>query len=225
MQIGGLIKLSLVDYPGKTAAVIFTQGCNFRCPYCYNKELVIPECFQPPIAQQEVLSFLANRKGLLGGVVISGGEPTLQKDLLDFIRLVKPLGFSIKLDTNGSRPDILQKVIDEHLVDFIAMDVKAPLEIYSKLAGVDVDTALIQKSIAMIKNSGIEHQFRTTLVRPLLGVEDMPQLSALVSGTKGYVLQNFSAKESILDPTLLLYGAFGENEVENLRKKWEIVSV
>ncbi len=221
MQIGGLIKLSLVDYPGRTAAVVFTQGCNFRCPYCYNKELVLPSCFREPVSEQEVISFLVKRKGLLGGLVITGGEPTLQNDLLDFMLRVRQLGYKVKLDTNGSRPDILQKVIDEKLADFIAMDVKAPLEIYNKLAGVPVDARLIQKSIDLIKVSGLEHQFRTTLLKPLLSIEDMPQLSVLVSGAKSYILQNFSSKESVLEPHFALDGSFSQNEFENLKKKWE----
>ncbi len=214
--------MSLVDYPGKTAAVVFTQGCNFRCSYCHNKELVIPACFWPAIAQEEVLTFLVKRQGLLGGLVITGGEPTLQKDLLDFLRKVRPLGFAIKLDTNGSRPDILKAAIEEKLVDFIAMDVKAPLEIYNKLVGVVVDTTLIEESIAIIKNSGLDHQFRTTLVRPLLGFEDMSKLAILVSGAKRYVLQNFRACENLLEPALSVCGAFEHNEFLDLKEKWEI---
>lgn len=217
--------MSLVDYPGKPAAVVFAQGCNFRCPYCYNKELVIPSCFQRPIEQEEVISFLVKRKGLLKGVVISGGEPTLQNDLLDFIRSVKQLGYSVKLDTNGSRPDVLQKAIDQSLLDFIAMDIKAPLESYEKLAGVSVDTDLIEKSITLIKNSGIKHQFRTTLVKSLLKSQDLLQILGLVAGAQSYVLQNFSSRETVLEPSLVLSGAFLENEFENLRKKLEILSL
>ncbi len=216
--------MSLVDYPGKTAAVVFTQGCNFRCLYCHNKELVIPSCFRPAISQEEVLSFLIKRQGFLGGLVITGGEPTLQKDLLDFLRKVRRLSFAIKLDTNGSRPDVLKTVIEEKLVDFIAMDVKAPLEIYNKLAGVAVDTALIKESIVIIKNSGLDHQFRTTLVRPLLCFEDMPKLSMLVSGAKHYVLQNFRTCENLLEPALSVCGAFEQNEFLNLKEKWEILA-
>lgn len=176
--------MSLVDYPGKPAAVVFTQGCNFRCPYCYNKELVIPSCFQRPIEQEEVTHFLVKRKGLLKGVVISGGEPTLQNDLLDFIRCVKQLGYSVKLDTNGSRPDVLQKAIDQNLLDFIAMDIKASLESYEKLAAVPIDKILIKKSIFLIKNSGLEHQFRTTLVKPLVQFQDLSRILELVGGEK-----------------------------------------
>jgi pyruvate formate lyase activating enzyme len=223
MQIGGLIKLSLVDYPGKPAAVVFAQGCNFRCPYCYNKELVIPSCFQRPIEQEEVISFLVKRKGLLRGVVISGGEPTLQNDLLDFIRSVKQLGYSVKLDTNGSRPDVLQKAIDQSLLDFIAMDIKASLESYEKLVGVSIDQALIEKSIFLIKNSGLEHQFRTTLVKSLSQFQDLSQILRLIGGEKSYVIQNFSPRESVLDPQLVQSGAFSQEEFENIIKNREIL--
>lgn len=222
MQIGGLVKLSLVDYPGKPSAVIFTQGCNFRCPYCHNRELVIPSCFQAGIPQQEIMAFLKKRQGFLSGVVVSGGEPTLQKDLPDFLRIVKRLGYSAKLDTNGSRPDVLKAVIAEELVDFVAMDVKAPLENYSKIAGVSVDATLIEKSIGIIKDSGVDYQFRTTLARPLLGFDDIPKLFSLVGGVKSYVLQNFRPCESILEPELLCCGAFEQNEFLNLQGKWEI---
>ncbi len=222
MQIGGLIKLSLVDYPGKPAAVVFTQGCNFRCPYCYNKELVIPSCFQRPIEQEEITRFLVKRKGLLKGVVISGGEPTLQNDLFEFLQTVKQLGYSVKLDTNGSRPDVLQKAIDQNLLDFIAMDIKAPLESYEKLAGVLIDKTLIEKSISLIKNSGIKHQFRTTFVKALLQFQDLPQILRLVDGQKSYVIQNFRPQESILDSNLGRMGTFSEKEFEELRKICEV---
>lgn len=215
--------MSLVDYPGKPAAVVFTQGCNFRCPYCYNKELVIPSCFQRPIEQEEVTRFLVKRKGLLQGVVISGGEPTLQNDLLDFIRCVKQLGYSVKLDTNGSRPDVLQKAIDQNLLDFIAMDIKGSLESYEKLAGVPIDKTLIEKSISLIKNSGLEHQFRTTFVKSLLQFQDLPQILRLVDGEKSYVMQNFSSRESVLDPQLVQTGAFSQEEFENITKTREIL--
>lgn len=222
MQIGGLVKLSLVDYPGKPSAVIFTQGCNFRCSYCHNRELVIPACFQSTIPQHEIMRFLEKRQGFLSGVVVSGGEPTLQKGLLDFLQTVKCLGYSVKLDTNGSRPDVLKAAIAEKLVDFVAMDVKAPLESYSKIAGVSVDSTLIEQSIGIIRDSGVDYQFRTTLVRPLLGFDDIPKLFSLVHGVKSYVLQNFRPCESILDPVLLSCGPFEHNEFLNLQEKWEI---
>lgn len=222
MQIGGLIKLSLVDYPGKAAAVVFTQGCNFRCPYCHNKELVVPSCFQPPLSEEEIIRFFVKRQGLLGGVVITGGEPTLQKDLLNFMAKVKRMGYCVKLDTNGSRPDVLREVITAQLADFIAMDVKAALEHYDQLAGVPVHTRLIKESIALIKNSRIDHQFRTTCVRPLFKIEDMPQIAALVSGAQSYVLQNFAGRESLIDPALIQGGSFPENEFARLREQWDI---
>ncbi len=222
MQIGGLIKLSLIDYPGKTAAVVFCQGCNFRCPYCHNKELVIPACFGAPIPEQEIISFLVKRQGLLDGVVVSGGEPTLQKDIVAFLRKIKSLGFSVKLDTNGSRPDVLEEVISGEWADFIAMDIKAPLGRYQQLAGVEVEEALIRKSIEMIKGSRIAHQFRTTVVKALVHHEDFPAMRDLVEGTKSYVLQNFVARENILDPALMKSPVYTEAEFGTLREKWSV---
>lgn len=222
MQIGGLIKLSLIDYPGKTAAVVFCQGCNFRCPYCHNKELVIPACFGAPIPEQEIISFLVKRKGLLEGVVVSGGEPTLQKDIVSFIRKIKSFGFSVKLDTNGSRPDVLEEVIAGKWVDFIAMDIKAPLERYQQIAGVEVEAVLIRKSIEMIKGSGIAHQFRTTVVKALVNHEDFPAIRDLVEGTQSYVLQSFVARDNILDPALIKSPVYSEEEFCDLREKWSI---
>lgn len=222
MQIGGLIKLSLIDYPGKTAAVVFCQGCNFRCPYCHNKELVIPACFAAPIPEQEIISFLVKRQGLLDGVVVSGGEPTLQKDITHFLQKIKSLGFRVKLDTNGSRPDVLEEVISGKWADFIAMDIKAPLDRYQQLAGVEVEAALITKSIEMIKGSGIEHQFRTTVVRAMFKNEDFPDMCRLVEGTQSYVLQNFVARENILDPVLMKSPVYTEEEFVDLRAKWSV---
>ena len=225
MQIGGLIKLSLIDYPGKIAAVIFCQGCNFRCPYCHNKELVIPACFGAPIPEQEIISFLVKRQGLLDGVVVSGGEPTLQRDIVSFLRKIKSFGFSVKLDTNGSRPDVLEEVIFGKWADFIAMDIKASLERYQHVAGVEVKTALIRKSIEMIKRSGIEHQFRTTVVKDLVHTEDFPNIRNLVEGTQSYVLQNFVARENILDPALMESPVYTEEEFGDLREKWSVNQV
>ncbi len=163
MNIGGFQKLSLIDYPGHLSTVVFTQGCNFRCPVCHNPELVLPDLFDEPIPEQEVFSFLESRKGKLQAVVVTGGEPTLHTDLPKFLAAIKRMGFKTKLDTNGARPEVLQSLFDEKLIDFVAMDIKAPLELYSKLAGCKVDEAAIQKSIALILDSFVPHQFRTTV--------------------------------------------------------------
>lgn len=135
MQIGGLQKFSLLDYPGKISAVVFTQGCNFRCPYCHNPELVDPARYQECLPEEEIFSFLETRRGKLEAVTVTGGEPTLQKSLAPFLRRIKDMGFLVKLDTNGSRPDVLEELLRQKLIDYIAMDIKAPLEKYEAVTG------------------------------------------------------------------------------------------
>ncbi len=220
MRIGGFLKFSLVDYPGKVAAVIFTQGCNFRCRYCHNKKLVLPECFEDPIPEKEVFDFLEKRKGVLQGVVITGGEPTLQKDLAGFLEKVKGMGYALKLDTNGSSPHVLKDVITAGLVDFIAMDIKAPLERYSAIAGVEVDTQAIGESIDIISNSGVDHLLRTTVVRSLFCDEDFGKISSLIADSPRYVLQRFSHRETVLDTTLLDKRTYSDEEFDRLQKAW-----
>jgi len=182
MKIGGLIKFTLIDYPGRVAAVVFTQGCNFRCRYCHNPELVYPHLLQEPMPQEEVLSFLRHRQGTLEGVVVTGGEPTLQPDLLDFLTQVKSLGYFVKLDTNGARPDVLQEAIEKKLVDYIAMDLKAPLEKYALITGVSCDIATLQRSMQLIKDSGLAYEFRTTYDKEVLTDKDIDALKELTKG-------------------------------------------
>jgi len=185
MKIGGLVKTSLIDYPGKVCAVIFTQGCNFRCPYCHNPELVYPDRFRETLPPEEVLAFLEKRRGRLEGVVVSGGEPTLQEDLPAFLRLLKSLGYSVKLDTNGSRPDVLRRLAAGQTVDYIAMDIKAPLDKYGLVSGVSLDPGGISESIKIIKDSGIRHEFRTTFDKELLAPRDIEAIR-LLAGRSPY---------------------------------------
>jgi len=180
MIIGGLQKLSLIDFPGRPAAVVFTRGCNFRCPYCHNPELISSHSAGNDIHPRDFFAFLEKRRGLLEGVVVTGGEPTLHDDLPDFMRRIKGLDFAVKLDSNGSNPAMLQKIIDDRLVDYIAMDVKAPFEKYNQIIGVGVDIDAIRTSIAIIRNSGLPHQFRTTLARPLLDRQDAATIQNIV---------------------------------------------
>lgn len=203
MQIGGLQKLSLIDFPGKVSAVVFTQGCNFRCPYCHNRELVIPEDFKEPLCEREVLNFLFDRRDKLQGVVITGGEPTLQKGLIPFLKKVKRFGYAVKIDTNASQPNVLKQIISAHLVDFIAVDIKAPLERYHKLAGVTVKVDDIVDSINIILESGVEHLFRTTVVKPLMQEDDLKKITDLISSAQRYILQEFVPRETVLDNSLL----------------------
>ena len=190
MKIGALDKFTLIDYPGFATAIIFTQGCNFRCPFCHNPELVLPEQFEEPIPFENILKFLKKRKGLLDAVEFTGGEPTLQPDLLDKMSEVKALGFKIKLDSNGSNPEVLKKAIDQDLVDYIAMDVKGSLERYSEIAGVPIDTEKIKESVDLIKSSTLDYEFRTTLIKGFHDETEVKRIGELIRNAKRYYLQN-----------------------------------
>lgn len=189
VKIGGFQKSSLIDYPEKISAIIFTQGCNFRCPYCHNPELIGNKDSLIPV--DEILEFLNGRVGKLDGVVITGGEPTLHKDLPDFIKQIKQLNFCVKLDTNGTNPKMLQNLINDNLIDYVAMDVKAPLSKYSEVMGTSIDTEKIQKSISILKTSNIDYEFRTTVVKSQLNSDDFENIAKLISGSKKYYLQRF----------------------------------
>lgn len=208
MIIGGLQKTSLLDFPEKIAAIVFTMGCNFRCGYCHNPELINGEA-----KIEEVFEFLKTRQGKLDGVVITGGEPCLQKDLPEFIKQVKELGFAVKLDTNGSFPEMLEKVLPE--LDYVAMDIKAPLEKYSQIVNVDVDTSKILKSIEVLKNGGVDYEFRTTVVKSQLSFEDFEKIGQLIQGAPRYYLQRFEASK-ILDKSLENEKTYSTEEFERI---------
>ncbi|MEI6222885.1 MAG: anaerobic ribonucleoside-triphosphate reductase activating protein [bacterium] len=216
MRIGGLQKFSLIDYPGKISAIIFTQGCLFRCHYCHNAELVDPLLFTDPIPVSEVLSFLEERKGKLDGVVITGGEPTIQHDLLEFMETIKKLGFLIKLDTSGVRPDVVKEAVKQNLVDYFAMDIKAPLAKYPKVVGKEVDTEKIWESILFIMDSGIDYEFRTTIVAGLLERDDILEIGNLIKGAKRYALQQFIPDRTLHADYRQKMG-FSTAELEGLR--------
>ena len=220
MRIGGFQKVSLIDFPGKVAAVVFTQGCNFRCRYCHNMELVLPSFFRDIIPEEDILQFLSARSDKLQGVVITGGEPTVQGDLPDFIRTIKAMGYAVKLDTNGSRPGVLKELICRNLLDFIAMDIKAPIGRYPEICGVKVNPANIRESIDIILKSTVSHQFRTTFPKPLLGEEDLPGISSLLKNSKDFVLQPFVPRKEILDSSLLDKAHYEEEEFRRLCEKW-----
>lgn len=202
MNLAGFVPLSLCDFPGRVAAVVFTQGCNFRCPFCHNGHLL---SFDPDPAtrldENQVLGRLAERRGRLGGVVVSGGEPTLQRDLPLFLRRLKALGLAVKLDTNGSRPDVLRALLSEGLLDYIAMDIKAPWAKYAVLAGVTCDVDAIRASLELIASSEVPHQFRTTRVDPLLTAPDYRDLLLQIPHASPHVWQPFRALFSH-DPAL-----------------------
>ncbi|HSA06947.1 MAG TPA: anaerobic ribonucleoside-triphosphate reductase activating protein [Candidatus Gastranaerophilales bacterium] len=184
MIIGGFQKFSLLDYPGKISSIIFTQGCNFACSYCHNKELIRTKQYNNIVTPEEILSFLKERRKKIDAVVITGGEPTLQPDLISFIKQIKTLGFLVKLDTNGSNPDVLKEIIKTNCVDYIAMDIKAPFEKYFFVIKKEIDTEKIKKSMDLIKNSGIKHEFRTTVLKSLLSEEDIIQIKHLAGESK-----------------------------------------
>jgi pyruvate formate lyase activating enzyme len=191
MKIGGLQKVSLIDYPGRISAIVFSQGCNFRCPYCHNPELVSPDLYGPCIPEEEILRFLEKRRGKLDAVTITGGEPTIQPDLAGFIKKVRSKDYLIKIDTNGSNPDLLEKLIGSKLINYIAMDIKGPLARYGKITGTHIQPEIIKRSIKTIMNSGIPYEFRTTVVKPLLREDDIFEIGKLIRNARLYVLQSF----------------------------------
>ncbi len=198
MIIAGLQKLTLIDYPGKLAATVFLAGCNFRCPWCYSSELVLPKKIkkQPKISEKEFFYFLEKRKGMLEGIVLCGGEPTINKDLPEFIKKIKKVGYSIKLDTNGSNPKMLRELINKKMIDYVAMDVKLPKEKYAKLYS---KIENIEKSIKILKENKIDSEFRTTVVPSVLEKDDILKIAKWISPAKKYYLQNFRAEKTI-DP-------------------------
>lgn len=216
MVIGGLQRFTLIDYPGKVAAIVFTQGCNLRCPYCYNRSLVLPEFFGAPLPQAEIFAFLESRKGRLDGVVVTGGEPTVHPDLPQFLRAIREMGFLVKLDTNGACPEILEEVIREGLVDYIAMDVKAPLPKYPEVTGSGIAPEKIQRSIALILESGLEHEFRTTVVKEMLTPEDIVETARLIRGASRYALQRFMATETLVNPDFRGSTSYSDEELREI---------
>jgi len=217
MRIGGIQKTSLLDYPDKISAIIWTIGCNFRCPFCYNKDIV--EGKTGVIPEEEIISFLEKRRGLLEGVVITGGEPLLQEDITFFSEKVKKLGYPIKIDTNGSFPEKLKELIDKKLVDYISMDVKAPMEKYDKLAGVKVDLKKIKKSIKIIQDSDVDYEFKTTFVPTLLTKQDIVKIGEWLKGSKKYFLQQFKNDTSLISPQLENISPYPKDELLDVIEK------
>ena len=202
MYIKGWIKSTLLDYPGRIAAAFFCGGCNFRCPNCHNRDLVLALNDLPDIRQEEIWAFLQKRRVLLDGVVISGGEPTLQPDLLDFAVRLHEMGFLVKLDTNGYRPDVIQEMLAVRAVDFVAMDIKAPPDRYGEAAGVQVDVGRIRRSVDLLLGGEVAYEFRTTVVPGLLEKEDVLGIARWISGAERYCLQQF-VPQNTLDPAMM----------------------
>jgi pyruvate formate lyase activating enzyme len=201
LLIKGFQKLSLIDYPDKLCATIFVGNCNFRCGYCYNKDLILHADHLTTIPENLVLNFLDKRKLFLDGLCIGGGEPTLHDDLPNFLIQVKKLGYAIKLDTNGSNPSMLQQLINTRLIDYCAMDIKAPLQKYVQVTNVPVDMRLIKQCIRILKKGAIDYEFRTTVTPDILSLEDIAELVSDLQTAKRYVIQQFVPGHT-LDNTL-----------------------
>lgn len=225
----------MVDFPGTIAATVFTRGCSFRCPFCHNPELVIPEKFIPLMDEQEILKFFEKRSDKLQGICITGGEPTLQADLLEFIKKLKTIGYKIKLDTNGWSPEALEKVIDSGKIDYIAMDIKASPDKYNQATNSKANIDNIKKSIDLIMSSGIDYEFRTTVCHPIHKVEDFEGIGKLIEGPKGapfrgakrYFIQNFV--QSKHNDEKIKFQPFTEEELEKsydkMKKYVKLVNV
>lgn len=192
MRIDGLQKMTLLDFPGKVACTVFTGGCNFRCPFCHNALLVTKLPEKPDYSEDEILSFLEKRTGLLDGVAITGGEPLLNPDIADFIRKIRSMGYAVKLDTNGSFPERLKAIAGEGLVDYVAMDIKNRKEKYAETIGLNnLDLSKIEESVEFLKSGAVDYEFRTTVVEQFHTVEDIRAAAEWISGAKRYFLQNF----------------------------------
>ena len=217
MIIKGFAKLTLLDYPGKVACTVFTGGCNFRCPFCHNASLATRPGEVDSIPEEEVFSLLRKRKGILDGVCITGGEPLLYGDeLKEFIIKIKELGYAVKLDTNGSFPERLKELIDARLIDKVAMDIKSSPDGYGKTAGLEnFDMSPILTSIDLLKNSGIDYEFRTTVVKELHSAEDFEKIGKLIEGAKEYYLQSFVDSGDLIGDGM---SAPSENEMKEYLK-------
>ena len=223
MVLGGLQKSSLIDYPGKISCVLFLSGCNFDCPYCHNPDLA-KNNIHTLLNENSVYDFLERRKDFLDGVVISGGEPTLQKDLISLCEKTKQMGYPVKIDTNGSRPHVIKKLIDECLVDYIAMDIKTDPLNYSALIQKKFDPDNIVSSIRIIMESNIDYEFRTTCIKPLVDVRIIDGISRLISGSMLYALQKFN-NTRVLHPEFFQKNGCGHNNDElmhfqSIAKPW-----
>ena len=199
MQIHGIQKLTLLDFPGHTACTVFTGACNFRCPFCHNASLVLNPSQQPLVPEKDVLAYLASRKGLLDGVCITGGEPTLQEDLLEFMGKVKALDLAVKLDTNGWDPETLAMIVENGFADYVAMDVKSSRERYAEACGLkQFDTAQVEESVKLLKKAIVPYEFRTTVVRELHDTAVMEAIGEWLGDVPRYFLQNFKDSGDLL---------------------------
>ena len=215
MLISGFSKLTLLDFPGVLSCEIFTQGCNMRCPFCQNSSLIDFNS-ESNYTEEEILNYLEKRKKILDGIVITGGEPTIQKDLIKFIQKVKNLGYKVKLDTNGFRPSVLKELLDQNLLDYVAMDIKNSFEKYDITCGVkNIVIENIKKSIEILKNSNIKYEFRTTIIKEYHTKQDILKILDII-GNSRYYLQNFEVSSDVIDKSLHGFSDYELIEMENL---------
>lgn len=199
MKLAGLQKLTLLDFPGHVACTVFTAGCNLRCPFCHNSELVLPERRPTLMDEEDFFSFLEKRQGILEGVCVTGGEPLLQKDIAPFLRRIKDLGFAVKLDTNGCFPTVLRSLVEDGLVDFVAMDIKNSPARYGQTAGIpDFDLTPIQESVSFLLSGAVDYEFRTTVAAQFHDEDSFRDIARWIAGAKRYALQEFKDSGDIL---------------------------
>ena len=215
MQILGFHKLSLVDYPEELSSVIFTAGCNFQCPYCHNKDIV--NQVGDYINNEELDKFLLSRQKYISSLCISGGEPTLQKDLEHFIQKYKERGFNIKLDTNGSNPRVLKKLLDKDLLDYVAMDLKTGITHYERVIGKQGYEEHVQESVDLLKNSTIDYEFRTTFVKDLMSPQSIEGLKKMIKNSRRFVLQSVKLNDEVLSPGIQME-SFTKEEMEKFKE-------
>ena len=222
MTISGMQKLTLLDYPGITACLIFTQGCNFRCPFCHNSDLLEDEIKTEIVEEEEVFKYLKKRQGVLDGVCISGGEPLLQPDIESFITKVKDMGFKVKLDTNGSSPSRLKRLLDKGLLDYVAMDIKNDFLDYDKTSGIQmINIENIKRSISILEESGVEHEFRTTVVKELHNLLGLEEICKYLGPNAKYYIQNYKDCDTVLKKGL---SGFNTEELVSIQNKLKLTS-
>ena len=221
MNIAGLQKLTTSDFPGALACIVFTQGCNLKCPYCQNSELIpmVRSLQDDSISSEQILSFLEKRKSVLEGVVISGGEPLVQPDIKPFIESIKKLGYKIKLDTNGTNPELLNDLIESKLIDYVAMDIKNDFLNYARTVGLsNINTDSIQKSIDILKTSKIDYEFRTTIVKEFHNIESITNICEMIGKEPKYFIQNFEDSSNVINHDL---HGFTFDDLVKLQKYFE----
>ena len=212
MIIGGFQKTTLLDFPNHVACIIFTKGCNFRCPFCQNSTLIGIN-HEDEITEEYIFDYLIKRQGILDGVVITGGEPTVQKDLKEFIKKIRKLGYKVKLDTNGYNPVVLKELIDENLIDYVAMDIKQTVEKYHIVAGKMINTDNILESIKILEESNVNHEFRTTIIKEYHTIDDIIEITSYFNKGTPYYLQNFKNSSNVLDKSLHGFESFELEEI------------